>query len=213
MPAKARLWFHHKLKSIVTAIPRFCPIGALAIRFGRCGRASALRDDKPKFAGACFVREPSMESDVIAATPNNIKTAQRRNKSKRRQPDSVATLAPDANYREMLPQALAATMSGISLGDQFFEAAYRAAEQAGCEMLFEIPSLFLSDPDGRAAAIRCGNADEAELFFFVFRPESQSIRVVAASEAPESVLHFTRSYAGVLTLIRADRQVVSPLLQ
>ena len=154
-----------------------------------------------------------MESDVNAGAPTVQEPILRMNKSKRRRPQPAAIPAPDANYREMLPQALAATMSGISLGDQFFEAAHRAAEQAGCEMLFEIPSLFLADPEGRAAAIRCGNAEEAEFFFFVFRPNSQSIRVVAASEAPETVLDFTRSYAGVLSMLRADRQAVLPLLQ
>jgi len=160
-----------------------------------------------------------MESDVGQSAPANHpknanpKLAANRDSDALTRIKNAPELAPDGNYREMLPQAIAATMSGISLGDQFFEAAYRAAEQAGCEMLFEIPSLFLSDPEGRAAAIRCGNADEAELFFFVFRPESQSIRVVSASEAPETVIEFTRSYAGVLSMIRADRQIVSPLLQ
>jgi hypothetical protein len=112
---------------------------------------------------------------------------------------------PPRNYEEMLPQAVAATLSGISLGDQFFEAAWRAARQAGCELLFEIPSLLFRDPAGRAAAIRCGNLEEAELFFFIFNPQSQSIRVVAGSEAPQGLIEFTRSYAGVLDLIARNR--------
>lgn len=116
-----------------------------------------------------------------------------------------AEARPPRNYEEMLPQAVAATLSGLSLGDQFFEAAWRAAKQAGCELLFEIPSLLFRDPRGRAAAIRCGNLEEAELFFFVFNPDSQSIRVVAGAEAPPSLIEFTRSYAGVLNLIARER--------
>lgn len=111
------------------------------------------------------------------------------------------------------PNALQHAFDHVCLDSAFFDRASRAARQAGCELLFEIPSVLLSDPVGRAAAIRCGEEADAELFFLLFKSGSGEIAIIEASEVAESVLDFTRSYAGVLSLIGSDRRLVAPLLQ
>lgn len=115
--------------------------------------------------------------------------------------------------RDSLPLALATGMATLSLGDTFFETAWRAAKQAGCELLFEMPGLIFGKKDGRAAAIRCSEQDEGEMFFLVFCSSSGEISVIEEQDAPQRVIDFTRSYAGVLGMLGRDSRITSPLLQ
>lgn len=115
--------------------------------------------------------------------------------------------------RSPFSEALGQAFDDASLNEEFFGTAFRAARQAGCELLFEIPSVLLSDPVGRAAAISCGEGAEAELFFLLFNAGNGSITIIEASEVPDSVLDFTRSYAGVLSMIGSDRKLIAPLIQ
>lgn len=124
---------------------------------------------------------------------------------------STSLVAPLPPGIAGLPEALVAAFSHLSLGDQFFDAVNRAALQSGCEMLFEIPAVLLNGRGDRAAAISCGAGDD--LLFIAFDTGKGSIFAIAANEVPETVLDFTRSYAGVLGLIACDRKVTSPLLQ
>jgi hypothetical protein len=96
------------------------------------------------------------------------------------------------------------------IGDRFFEAGSRAAAQAGCEFLFEIPPVLLEKNADRAAAIRCGRDGTAELYFLVFEARRGSVTILAEDEVPEKVLDFTLSYAGVLGMIAADGNVTRP---
>jgi len=109
------------------------------------------------------------------------------------------------------PKAMERALQDISIGEKFFDAVSHAAENAGCSMLFEIPAMLLGGTGDRAAAIDCGPAQE--LMFIVFDSKTGTISVIAAGEVPETVLDFTRSYAGVLGMIASDRTVTAPLLQ
>ena len=124
---------------------------------------------------------------------------------------------PAAVAMNILPQFLNEALDDLSLSDQFFDAAFRAAEQAGCQLLFEIPGLLFEGPGDRAAAIACGDGGrETELLFLVFEEARNVVTVVAGEEVPDIVIEFTRSYAGVLAMIASDRRPprlnVSPLL-
>lgn len=109
------------------------------------------------------------------------------------------------------PRALHRALNGVTPGDQFFDAVSRAAENAGCQMLFEIPAILLHGNGDRAAAVAGG--PEYDLIFIVFDSKNGEIMVISAAEAPATVLDFTRSYAGVLGMIASDRTVTAPLLQ
>lgn len=91
------------------------------------------------------------------------------------------------------------------------DAVILAAEQAGCDIMFEIPAFLLDSSAERAAAVSCGPG--GEIFFILFDAAQGKILVITAAEAPHSVIGFARSYAGVLGLIASDRDLVAPLLQ
>lgn len=109
-----------------------------------------------------------------------------------------------------LSAALASADVGLSLGDRFFDTVFRAACRAGCELLFEIPSVLFQEASSRAAALRDG---EEGIFFVLFSESEGAVSIVDAAEVHASVVDFTRSYAGVLSLMRNDRALVTPLLQ
>lgn len=97
-------------------------------------------------------------------------------------------------------------------GDRFFEAGYKAAVQAGCEFLFEVPPVLLERNADRAAAIRCERDGLSELFFLVFDAKRGSMMIMEEDRVPDAVLDFTLSYAGVLNMIAADGGVSCPPL-
>jgi hypothetical protein len=109
------------------------------------------------------------------------------------------------------PGAIRKAYGEVQPNDRFFDAVNRAAENAGCRMLFEIPAMLLHGNGDRAAAIACGA--EEDIIFIVYDSENGEIVVISANEAPGMVLDFTRSYAGVLGMIASGRQVVAPLPQ
>jgi hypothetical protein len=112
-----------------------------------------------------------------------------------------------------LSEALQLADSGLSLGDRFFDTVFRAAHQAGCELLFEIPTVLFREESSRAAAVRSAGDDEGEFFYVLFSESEGAVSIVDAAEVGESVVDFTRSYAGVLNLIGSDREIITPLLQ
>lgn len=114
-----------------------------------------------------------------------------------------------------LSDALLTDNTGISLGDSFFDTVFRAAMQAGCELLFEIPPALFDGKSSRAAALRgrAGPTGEEELFFVLFNEKRCAVTIVEATEAGESVVDFTRSYASVLSLIGSDSRLVRPVIQ
>jgi hypothetical protein len=134
------------------------------------------------------------------------------NKFKGGRPRQPALTDEDA-LRAAWPNAPRPVQKGVSLGDAFFDTVHHAARQSGCELLFEIPSVLFRDAGGRAAAMRCGTDGEAELFFILFDEVQGAVSIVEAAEVTEGIVDFIRSYAGVLSLIGKDRQLVAPLIQ
>jgi hypothetical protein len=128
-----------------------------------------------------------------------------------KQPAGTQSPAGPRRAGRSYPKALQRALNGVTPGDQFFTAVSRAAENAGCHMLFELPAMLLHGNGDRAAAIACG--PDHDLIFIVFDSANGEIMVISSAEAPETVLDFTRSYAGVLGMIASDRNVTAPLLQ
>lgn len=96
-------------------------------------------------------------------------------------------------------------------GIEILDAIADSANGAGGQMLFEIPAVLLSANGMRAAAISTNGGED--LVFILFDPESGEINMLDSAEVPGTVNDFTRSYAGVLSLIAGDAVLVAPLLQ
>ncbi|GIL02074.1 MAG: hypothetical protein BroJett030_19730 [Alphaproteobacteria bacterium] len=115
-----------------------------------------------------------------------------------------------------LTQVLLSADGSPSMGDRFLDTVLRAARQVGCEFLFEVPSVLFGPLNSRAAALRDGadGADgDAGLFFVLLSEREAAVSIVEAAEVSDNVVDFTRSYAGVLSLIGNDQRIVTPLLQ
>jgi hypothetical protein len=110
----------------------------------------------------------------------------------------------DDGYSSGFSEALMERLAQMEIGERFFEAGSKAAVQAGCEFLFEIPPVLLEKNADRAAASRCGRDGTAELYFLVFEARRGAVTILAEDEVPEMVLEFTLSYAGVLGMIAKD---------
>ncbi|MCB1428443.1 MAG: hypothetical protein KDJ48_06690 [Nitratireductor sp.] len=121
--------------------------------------------------------------------------------------------AGPAALERALDKVLGGNEGGDISSDRFFELAWRAAEHAGCELLFEIPPVLFGKADGRAAAIRCRGECESPLLFIVMDMDEGALRLLRGDEAPERVIDFTLAYAGVLSQIRNDSRIIAPLLQ
>jgi len=109
--------------------------------------------------------------------------------------------------------ALDLAFGTLSLGDHFFDTVVRAADQAGCRMMLEIPAVLFSQKASRAAAIGCGAGCGAEFFFILLDEASGAILIVEEQEVSPAVAEFTRSYVDVLGAIGGDRQLIAPLIQ
>lgn len=97
-------------------------------------------------------------------------------------------------------------------GERFFEAACVAVCEAGCELLFEVPTAIFGQPGDRAVAIR--KTDEHHsLCFLLLRSDEAVVSIVTAGEAPETAIEFTMAYVKVLSLLASDRKITAPLLQ
>lgn len=112
-----------------------------------------------------------------------------------------------------LTQVLLSTDGSPSMGDRFLDTVLRAARQVGCEFLFEVPSVLFGPQNSRAAALRDGADGDAGLFFVLLSEREAAVSIVEAAEVSDNVVDFTRSYAGVLSLIGNDQRIVTPLLQ
>ncbi len=88
----------------------------------------------------------------------------------------------------------------------FFEAVIKAADNAGCEFLFEIPAILFGEVHARAAAIRCGDMKSIGEVFILHREGDDLVQVISGEDVPEKVTQFVRSYAAVLISLQADIQ-------
>ncbi len=86
---------------------------------------------------------------------------------------------------------------------KFNNAVLEAADNAGCQFLFEVPAGLFGLKESRAAAIRLNVFNERDqLAFIVCDTETGVIRVLSGDEAPTNVIRFVQSYAHVLSLLQ-----------
>jgi hypothetical protein len=85
----------------------------------------------------------------------------------------------------------------------FTQSIIEAAQNAGCEFLFEIPASLFGFEETRAAAVRLnvfqGND---QLAFILCDKNNGQIHVLSNDEAPNRVLRFVQSYANVLSFFK-----------
>jgi len=122
-------------------------------------------------------------------------------------------LVSDAGQLAQIPQVVEGAIEEYATGEQFIEAGLTAAEQAGCKLLFEIPAMLMENTGDRAAAVHCTRNGGDELFFMVLDSTSGAVSLVAEEEVPATVADFTRSYAGVLSMMASDQSLSSTRLQ
>ena len=88
----------------------------------------------------------------------------------------------------------------------FNNAIVEAADNAGCQFLFEVPAEFFGFEESRAAAIKLNAShEENQLAFILCDRETGVIHVLSDNEAPSSVIRFVESYANVLSFFQTQR--------
>lgn len=85
----------------------------------------------------------------------------------------------------------------------FTNSIVEAAQNAGCEFLFEIPASLFGREDTTAAAIKL-NAyqNDDQLAFILCDKNTGQIHVLGNDETPNGVLRFVQSYANVLSFFK-----------
>ncbi|MGI9400379.1 MAG: hypothetical protein ACR2O0_03915 [Rhizobiaceae bacterium] len=122
-------------------------------------------------------------------------------------------LVSDSSQLAEIPHIVEGAIEENASDEQFLEAGLTAAEQAGCMLLFEIPAMLMENNGDRAAVVHCTRDGSDELFFMVLDSTSGEVSLVAEEEVPETVADFTRSYAGVLSLMANVQSLSSSRLQ
>ncbi len=106
-----------------------------------------------------------------------------------------------------LPGAFEQALLRVNESDGFYDAVTYAAEQAGCEFLFEVPGSLFGQTGGRAAVIRsCPERNEDGYFencilYIIFDGDDGVIRILEEFEVPNSIQAMTHSYSTVLELL------------
>jgi len=106
-----------------------------------------------------------------------------------------------------LPSAFEQALLRVNERDGFSDAVTFAAEQAGCEFLFEVPGTLFDQDGGRAAVIRSciseGDNNEKPncILYIIFDGEDGVIRILEEFEAPGSLQAMTQSYSRVLEFL------------
>lgn len=87
----------------------------------------------------------------------------------------------------------------------FTNSIIEAAQNAGCEFLFEIPARLFGFEETRAAAVRL-NAfqNDDQLAFILCNKSTGQIHVLSHDEIPDRVLRFVQSYANVLSFLKSS---------
>ena len=118
--------------------------------------------------------------------------------------------SPNSNEtvsNSFLPGAFESALLQVNEGDSFYDAVSYAAQQAGCEFLFEVPGSLFNQDGGRAAVIRsCPNnngGDQLEkcILYIIFDGDDGVIRILEEFEVPNSIQAMTHSYSNVLELL------------
>ncbi len=113
-------------------------------------------------------------------------------------------------FNSYLPIAFERALLSVGERDGFAQAVTIAANEAGCEFLFEVPSALFGENSGRAAVIRScqnfksNNGRETCNLYIIFDDDDGIIRILEEYEVPNSVQAMTNSYSTVLEIIASD---------
>lgn len=86
----------------------------------------------------------------------------------------------------------------------FTNSIIEAAQNAGCEFLFEIPASLFGFEETRAAAIRLNTFKDDQLAFILCDKNTGQIYVLSHDEIPNRVRRFVKSYANVLSFLKTS---------
>lgn len=87
----------------------------------------------------------------------------------------------------------------------FSNAILEAADNAGCQFLFEVPAELFGHEDSRAAAVKLNaSCEDDQLAFILCNTHTGIINVLSNDEAPARVIRFVESYANVLSLLQTN---------
>ena len=112
-----------------------------------------------------------------------------------------STLPNHVATKNFFPSAFEQALLQIGESDGFSDVVIYAAEQSGCEFLFEVPGSLFNREDGRAAVIRsCPTGSEGEncILYIIFDGDDGVIRILEEFEVPNSIQAMTHSYSKVL---------------
>lgn len=113
----------------------------------------------------------------------------------------------ETNSYSFLPGAFEQALLQVNEGDGFCDAVTFAAEQAGCEFLFEVPGSLFNQDGGRAAVIRscpkpvANGMQENCILYIIFDGDDGVIRILEEFEVPNSIQAMTNSYSNVLEFL------------
>ena len=96
--------------------------------------------------------------------------------------------------------------TGFESPPEFNHAILEAANNAGCEFLFEIPGDLFGFEETRAAAIKLNAfSEDDQLAFILCNADTGTIHVLSNDEVPSKVIRFVESYAAVLSLLQNSK--------
>lgn len=96
-------------------------------------------------------------------------------------------------------------VSHFKTQDDFSNAVAKAAHNAGCVVLFEIPGNLFGFENTQAAAIKLNsNAANEQLAFILCDNSTGTIHVLSNDDVPAEVLRFIVSYKNVLSLLKSS---------
>lgn len=85
----------------------------------------------------------------------------------------------------------------------FTNSIIEAAQNAGCEFLFEIPASLFGFEETQAAAVRLNTFEnDDQLAFILCNENTGQIHVLSNDETPIRVRQFVKSYANVLSFFK-----------
>jgi len=98
-----------------------------------------------------------------------------------------------------------ANLPGFNAEVVFTNSIVEAAQNAGCEFLFEIPASLFGFEETRAAAVRLNTFEnDDQLAFILCNKNTGQIHVLSNDETPIRVRQFVKSYANVLSFFKTS---------
>ena len=106
----------------------------------------------------------------------------------------------NSDSHSFLPVAFGQALLHVNQTSGFYDAVSFAAEQAGCEFLFEVPGALFGEDSGRAAVMRSlpQAPNQSCIIFVIFDGDDGLIRILEEFEVSGSAQAMVNSYSSVL---------------